>query len=263
MNPALSETMAALLGQGQEMLLAGFFVFLRVGAAMATLPVFGEQVVPLRVRLGLTVAFTLVVTPLAWADMGALVAAAEVLTRAIATETIAGLLIGLSLRLFVMVLQIAGTIVAQSISLSQFLGGAGPDPQPAVAQLFFLAGLALAAAADLHVRVAELFLFSYELMPAGQFPGGSTVAEWGIGHIARAFTLAFTLAAPFVIAATIYNLALGAINKAMPQLMVVFVGAPALTLGGLLFLLVITPILLGVWHAAFLRLLADPFTGAG
>ena len=41
--------------------------------------------------------------------------------------------------------------------------------------------------------------------------------------------LAFTLAAPFVLVSVLYNLTLGVINRAMPQLMVVFVGAPVIT----------------------------------
>ncbi|MFC3118840.1 flagellar biosynthetic protein FliR [Jhaorihella thermophila] len=38
--------------------------------------------------------------------------------------------------------------------------------------------------------------------------------------------LPFSLSAPFVIASLLYNLTLGAINRAMPQLMVTLVGAP-------------------------------------
>ena len=54
----------------------------------------------------------------------------------------------------------------------------------------------------------------------------------------RTFALAFSLAAPFVTAALLYNIALGVINRAMPQLSVTFIGAPALTAGGLLLILV-------------------------
>ncbi len=67
------------------------------------------------------------------------------------------------------------------------------------------------------------------------------------------------MAAPFTIAAFVYNLALGVINRAMPQLMVTFVGAPAITLGGLVLLLISAPIMLGVWHQGFVAFIADPF----
>jgi flagellar biosynthetic protein FliR len=76
--------------------------------------------------------------------------------------------------------------------------------------------------------------------------------------VARAFALAFSLAAPFVVASFLYNLALGAINRAMPQLMVAFVGAPVITAGGLVLLALALPALLGVWLAAFDEFLARP-----
>ncbi|MFC7702604.1 flagellar biosynthetic protein FliR [Plastorhodobacter daqingensis] len=262
MTPELASALLAITGQSQEWLLAGFFIFLRVGAAVAVLPVFGDQAVPQRVRLGAALAFTLVLLPLAEADLAPLVAAGRIVTPAVATEVIAGLLLGLALRLFVMVLQIAGTIAAQSTSLAQFFGGAGVDPQPAIAQVFLIGGVALAVMSGLHVRLAEAFLLSYQMLPPGRFPLPGVVSEWGVMQVARAFSLAFILSAPFVIAALVYNLALGAINKAMPQLMVAFVGAPALTLGGLLLLLVVTPVLLSIWHEAFQNFLGDPFGAA-
>jgi flagellar biosynthetic protein FliR len=70
--------------------------------------------------------------------------------------------------------------------------------------------------------------------------------------------LAFPLAAPFVIGSGLYNLALGAINKAMPQLLVAFVGAPALALGGLLLMLIAAPLMVSVWLSIFNDLSAAP-----
>ena len=44
----------------------------------------------------------------------------------------------------------------------------------------------------------------------------------------------------------------------MPQLMVAFVGAPAITWGGLFLLLITTPFLLPVWFEAFQAALVAP-----
>ncbi len=260
MNGQTADLAMQLLNLSQQALLTGFLVFLRIGAAMALLPVFGEQSVPVRVKLGLAIAFTLVVMP-GVADRVAPLATADALTGIpLVTETLAGLAIGIVVRLFILALQMAGTIAAQSTSLAQFFGGAGVEPQPAISQLLVVTGLALAAMAGLHVKLAELMLLSYDLMPAGQFPGAGDLSAWGLGMIARVVALAFSLAAPFVIASLIYNVALGVINRAMPHLMVSFVGAPALALGGLVLLLLGLPLAMGLWVQAFDAFLADPFT---
>ncbi len=69
------------------------------------------------------------------------------------------------------------------------------------------------------------------------------------------------MAVPFLAASVIYNIALGVINRAMPQLMVIFVGAPALTLGGLVLLAIAAPLLLKLWIDAFNAYLGNPFEG--
>lgn len=257
----MTEALAALLGLTQTGLAAGVAVFLRVGAAMAILPAFGERSVPVRVRLALTLAFTAVVLPAAAPVLMPVTGVDWPGARLVATEVLAGLMIGLGLRLFVIALQTAGAIAAQATSLAQLFGGAAADPQPAIAHLMVVAGLALAVMAGLHVKAAQLFVLSYALFPPGVMPGAGAVAAWGSGQIADAFALAFVLAAPFVIGSLIYNLALGVINRAMPQLMVAFVGAPAITAGALLLLFLTLPLMLTVWSDALDRFIAAPAGG--
>jgi flagellar biosynthesis protein FliR len=67
------------------------------------------------------------------------------------------------------------------------------------------------------------------------------------------------LAAPFFVISFLYNVALGVINRAMPQLMVAFVGAPAITFGALVLLLLAVPAGLVIWWNAFSIVLDDPF----
>ncbi|HHX91208.1 MAG TPA: flagellar biosynthetic protein FliR [Paracoccus sp.] len=260
MTPELLLALETLTAGIQAALGQGILVFARVGAFFSLLPAFGEQVVPARIRLIAAFAFTLIVAP---AILPAITDRPETpgtMARFLFTETAIGLALGAALRLMVHALQIAGTMAAQATSLAQFFGGAGVDPQPAISQVLVMAGLALAVMTGLPERAAAFLILGYTLLPAGLWPDGGVMAEWGVARVSHIFTLAFVLAAPFVIGASIYNLALGAINRAMPQLMVAFIGAPALTLGGLLLLMLAAPLMLSVWHEAFLALLADPAT---
>lgn len=251
--------LAELLSLGQAGLLTGFVVFLRVGAAMALLPAFGEQYVPQRIRLVLALMFTVVVTPAVVGDVQPLTGRMGQVPLFLAAEAVIGLLIGIGLRLFVLALQMAGAMAAQATSLAQIFGGSvGSDPQPAMGKLLVMAGLALAVMAGLHVKLAGLMILSYDIMPPGVFPGANMVADWGVAQVAASFSLAFSLAAPFVLASLVYNVALGVINRAMPQLMVAFVGAPAITAGALALMLLVVPILLSVWSGEFSAFLDNP-----
>lgn len=240
-----------------ELLWHGFVVFLRVAALASMLPAFGEESVPARIKLVVALAFTVIVTP-AVTNIG-IPSSSGALTMLIFTEVIAGLALGIGIRLFVLALQTAGTIAASATSLSQVFGGSGADPMPAMGYILIVGGLALAVMTGLHIKAAQLIILSYDFLPMGRFTEASVLSDWGVSQVARAFTLAFTLAAPFVILSVLYNVALGAINKAMPQLMVAFVGAPLITAGGLFLLLVSSPLILSVWLNTMDGFLSNPF----
>lgn len=252
------EMLGAALG---PWLWAAFLVFLRVGAVVALMPGFGEKSVSARIRLVVALCFTMVVLP---AIAGPELTLPEGLVDSLAlagAEVVTGLVFGIVLRLFVMALQMAGTIAAQSASLSQLFGGsAAAEPQPAIGHVLVVGGLALAAILGLHVQAAAYLIDSYILVPLGQWPDAHTMRDLGLAEIGRSLGLAFTLAMPFVAAALIYNLVLGVINRAMPQLMVTFVGAPALTAGGLVLLALSAPLMLAVWAEALGNFMANPFS---
>ncbi|MEM9317780.1 MAG: flagellar biosynthetic protein FliR [Pseudomonadota bacterium] len=252
------ELAAQAFSLSQTWLTAAIAVFLRVGVTFTVLPGVGESFIPMRVRLGAALGFTVIVTPAVAPELTAL---AETMppVRFFFTEAVAGFLLGIGLRLIVMALQIAGAIAAQATSLAQIMGGASPDPQPAIGGIMLIAGLALAVASGLHVHLTQTFVSSYAVLPAGEFPLVRDTAMWGIGRIGSIFTLSFSLAAPFLIASLLYNLMLGVISKAMPQLMVAFVGAPAITWGSLFLLFLTLPFLLQIWHDALQAGLANPW----
>lgn len=236
-----------------------FLVFLRLGAMAFVLPAFGERAVPVRVRLAAAIAFTLIVVPTISDQLPGLPASVGGALGAGGAEIVSGLFFGLLLRLFVLALQTAGTIAAQSTSISQiFGGGPGSEPQPAISNVLLIGGLALAAILGLHVHLAAYMIEGYQLVPPGLPPLPSTVAEAGLAEVSRTFGLAFTLAAPFVVASLVYNVTLGVINRAMPQLMVAFVGAPAITFAGLALLLLAGPRLLEVWVTALEAFMHNP-----
>jgi len=252
------EGLAALLDMTEAGLAGFILVFVRVGGVVSLLPGFGEQLIPVRVRLGAAIAFAMVVWPMIAPGLAAPDMARPFLAMLLVEASI-GLMLGLAIRLLVIALQLAGSIAAQSTALAQIFGaGAAPEPMPAIGSILMLAGITLAVASGLHVKAAIAMARSYEILPMGLPIPAADVAAWGTARVARAFALGFSLAAPFVIAGFAYNLALGAINRAMPQLMVAFIGAPAITAGGLLLLLLASPVLLHFWGRQLDLTLADP-----
>lgn len=253
---------AVLIGLIEEALWFGFIVFLRVAPVAALFPGLGERSLPTRFKLMLALLFTVLLTPALFPQLETFMRAQPPLLWLVLCETVVGLLLGLGTRIFLLALQTAGSIAAQATSLAQIFGNSGVTPMPAIGHLLVIGGLALAMIVGLHVRIAEMILLTYQLFPIAQMPEASAVSVWGIRQIAAAFALAFTLAAPFVIVSMLYNVTLGVINRAMPQMMVVFVGAPVITGAGLGLLFLLAPTMLTLWIKALDAFIANPFGGS-
>lgn len=218
----------------------------RLSFVIAFMPGIGERMIPAQMRvyllLGLSAAIsgmgiTNYVLPDSLTDLGVLVI----------MELLLSLFLGIGLRVVVWVLNIAGSVIAQSIGLAQPLGVAlENEAQTATANLLSMAGAALLFSMDFHIHVISSWIGLYQTIPIG---GSSWITQaFLFDSIYAAFAFAVLLAWPFVAMNLLYNVCLGFINKAMPQMMVAFVGAPFLVGAGLFLLAVSIGAMLMVWQ---------------
>lgn len=237
-------------------------VFARMGAAAFLAPGVGDATTPMRVRLFVAFALTIVAAPAARPpalDFGD----ASDLAMMLFVEASIGLLIGLTLRFVVIALQIAGTIASQAMQLSQLFGpGVGHEQESQIATLLMMAGVAIACAAGLHVELALAFSRTYEILPLGAPFPAADAASHIIGHSARALSLGFSLSIPFLLLGFVYSLALGAMNRAMPQLAVAFVGAPIAISAGSVLLGLCASLILARWSEVAAPVFATPLGAA-
>ena len=234
-------------------------VFVRVGAVLALVPGLGEQSVPMRLRLAIAAVISLIAAPAVAGVYDLSVETPADLLRLLPAEAVTGLALGLSLRLLIVALQVAGSIAAQVTSLAQLLGGAAGEPLPTIGHILTMAGLALLMITGFPVKIVSLVILSYDVLPPGRYPLPGDTAVWGSSAVSSSFALGFSLAAPFVLISALYNLTLGVINRAMPQLMVALVGAPLITFGAIAMLMLSAPVLLAVWLKAADAILLNPF----
>ncbi|WP_138472264.1 flagellar biosynthetic protein FliR [Poseidonocella sp. HB161398] len=224
-----------------------FLVLLRVGGVVALLPMLGSRVVPTTLRLAFALALTLVLAPLAGEFSTSRNAPLGDYVDACAAELLTGLLIGFLCRCLFWSIQLAGTMASQSISLAQLMGAQIDQPQASIGQVLYLGALALAVVLNFHLVIVDAMIDSFDLVPLGTGVPAALAAELSAESAARAFEIGFALSCPFLVVAVLYNLCLGVVNKAMPQLMVAFIGAPAISWLGIALLFVSAPILLKAW----------------
>ncbi|HBK90466.1 MAG TPA: flagellar biosynthesis protein FliR [Parvularcula sp.] len=235
-------------------------VLARMSAIAFLAPALGELAVPVRVRLAGAIALTMLVAPFAAAPAPAANAAA--LAAMIGAEAATGLLIGFALRLGVFALQMLGVVTAQVLTLSQLFGpGLSHDQESPISTILIAAGLALACASGLHLRLAASLAESYAAFPFGAGFDFSQGAEFAAAQSGKALSLAFGMAAPFVLLGMVYSVALAAANRAMPQMAAVFVGAPAVIFAGMALFAGAAAVILSRWSEVTASLVAAPLAG--
>ncbi len=239
-------------------------VFARVAAVAFLLPGIGERGISIRLRLGAALALSLLLAPIMAPLLPLQPKDAPGLVHMIAAEAVAGLVIGLGFRLLVHALQIAGTAAAYHLSISHVFGSpVDTAPEPTIATFLAMGGVVLALQAGLHFEIVAALARLYEVLPFGVFPNPGALAELSVARVAEVFALGIALAFPFIAISFAYNLALGAISRAMPQLLVVLIGVPLLIGLGLLTLWAALPAIFARWLEALGALFADPIGGLG
>jgi flagellar biosynthetic protein FliR len=214
----------------------GVWPFFRIAGAFMVAPVFGARLVPMRVRLALTVAATVVIAPLLPA--GQPFELSFPTAAIVAQEVVIGLAMGFCLQMIFDALIVAG----QTIAMGMGLGLATMiDPQrgiavPVVSQFFVIMGFLIFLSLGGHLATVRLLADSFDLLPIGNGlsrDGLWQLATWG----SQMFAGAVRIALPAATALLVANIAFGVMSRAAPTLNLFAVGLPAGLLIGFLLLL--------------------------
>ncbi|HZF28073.1 MAG TPA: flagellar biosynthetic protein FliR [Gammaproteobacteria bacterium] len=210
--------------------------FFRIAGAFMVAPVFGARLVPMRVRMALTVAATVVIAPLLPAGQPFELSLSTAIV--VAQEVVVGIAMGFCLQMIFDALIVAG----QTIAMGMGLGLATMiDPQrgisvPVVSQFFVILGLLIFLSLGGHLATVRLLADSFSLLPLGSTPsrdGLWQLVSWG----SQMFAGAVRIALPAATALLIANIAFGVMSRAAPTLNLFAVGLPAGLLIGFLLLL--------------------------
>lgn len=242
-------------------------VFARILAAFVILPAFGDHVIPMRVRILCAFMIAGVIMPTLSSTPLSPAGSPWFFALCIFQESLIGLFIGLCVRTLFSALDLAGFIMGfQSGLTNVFVTNPGSGASGALpGALMNAVAATLLFATDAHHGIIHVLADSYEIYKPGDFSTFFGAHQDFLMALFQIFILAFTLgiqlATPFIVLGLVYFIALGALNRLMPQLPVFFISQPLqVALGLLLIMLVFSStmdhfmqhfrdLLLGFWEA--------------
>jgi flagellar biosynthetic protein FliR len=228
---------------------AFILVFTRVGTMLMLLPGLGELNVPVRIRLTVAVLMAAVLLPLHQSAYRLDLTSFGPLMAMLGEEMFIGAVLGLSVRLIMSSLQVAGAVIAQQMGLG-FVTAVDPtlgQQNVVVGNFLAMLGVTLIFATDLHHLVIAALNDSYTLFAPGEVPLLGDVAALTTRTAATAFRIGIQLSAPFLVFGLLFNLGLGILSRLMPQMQVFFVGLPLSIMIGLLILLLVLGAMMSVF----------------
>jgi flagellar biosynthetic protein FliR len=228
---------------------AFLLTFARVGTMVMLLPGVGELNLPSRVRLTIALVLTAVLLPLhEKAYTIELTALGPVLVM-LFQEMLVGAVLGLTARLAISALQVAGSVIAQQLGLG-FVTAVDPTQNQQgllVGNFLTLLGITLIFATNLHYLVIAAMNDSYSIFRPGEMPLIGDAAQHVTRIVAMSFRIGIQLSAPFLVFGLLFNFGLGVLSRLMPQMQVFFIGLPLSIMLGLLLLLLVIGAMMGTF----------------
>ncbi|MFZ6755907.1 flagellar biosynthetic protein FliR [Undibacterium sp. Ji50W] len=217
----------------------------RILGMIAVAPPFGNNTIPVQIKLALGIVLSLIVAP----TLPAVPALDPVSLNGIlvlSQQLIIGMGMGFVMRVVFSAIEMAGEVAGLTMGLgfATFFDPQTQGRSSAIAQFLVLTATLLMLTANVHLSMLATLVESFQTIPISTtFQTGlnyQKMALWG----EQIFSVGMHLSLPIVAALLVTNVALGILTRAAPQLNLFGIGFP-ITIGvGFLMLALILPYLL-------------------
>lgn len=206
---------------------------IRVGSWIAFAPVFGNSALPVRIKAGISLALVAVLYP---------AAAGQVVpdsswgwARVILSESILGLLMGLTLHFVFDGIQFAGQLLGIQLghALASMIDPHTQVDTPVASVFFQVVALLLFLQFNGHHWILRGLAGSFELVPSGSAFASAGMATEVVRLAGGLWKIGIEMAAPILLVTVLADVALGFLGKQSPQLPVLLEGISIKSIAGL------------------------------
>ncbi len=208
--------------------------FFRIGAMFMAMPIIGTQLVAVRVRLGLSIAVTLLLVP-NLPEMPVYNALSLGTWLVVAREILIGLFIGFTLHLLLEVFSVGGQLISNQMGLgfASMTDPANGTSVVVLSQFYLVLVMLLFLLMNGHLLMIEILAESFHALPVGV----GMIASEAIWQLVVSggwlFAAGMLIALPAVTALLVVNFSFGIMTKAAPQLNIFAIGFPFTMLLGI------------------------------
>lgn len=200
-------------------------ILFRLSGLVMTAPLLASDIVPLRVRVGMTMTMALILFPAVHRQAPAEITLSTALVGGV-TELAIGATIGLALTILMSGAELAGLMVGQQagIGLGQVFDPALGGEVSIIGQIYTIVLVFVFLLVGGHRAMIAALLDTFEAIPLLSARFDEPLVLLLAEMLASAFSLAIRLAGPVLVSLFLTTMAMGFLSRTMPQLNIMSVG---------------------------------------
>lgn len=221
-----------------------FLILTRNSGMLLVAPIYSSAQIPQHVKVGASVALTIVMFPIIYSQTGEIPTNFYLFTIAAIKELSVGLLFGFTALLIITAIQLTGEYLSlmMGLSIANVVDPVTRQNVPVIGQIYYIIALLIFLFIDGHHWLIAAVQTSYSIVPIGfDFPGIQLVLERVMTLSSQMFMIALMLAAPLMGILFVVEVALGFMAKVMPQMNIFVVGLPLKIYIGLIVMVMVMP----------------------
>ncbi len=199
-------------------LMLSLFVFIRAGTLLFAIPVFSGRLVPVPARLALALLLAIIVTPLLPPGFSPPRTLVDVIFTGF-QEMLAGLLMGMAVRIVFSTINFAGHIISTEMGLvmSSSVNPLSEGSSTTVGVRLFYFGTLVFLITGMHYEVIFAFVRSFGILPVGESVARAMAMDVLVRESSKIFLVGMQIAAPFIAVNFLVNLTFAVLGKAAPK----------------------------------------------
>lgn len=200
-------------------------VMARISGMVAFAPFYSSGVIPVKARVFLAAAITLLVLPFVGESV-ALPASFGDLVVVIFSELLTGLVFGFGLMAIFISLELGGLMIGQQmgIALAHVFDPLFDSDNSVLGQLYFWLAMVIFLVIGGHHALLAAIIKSFSTLPAGSFAMTAEAMSVISSILQASFTVALQVSAPIIVTMFLTTLAMGFVARTMPQLNILSIG---------------------------------------
>ena len=240
------------------------YIFARMSGMILFNPFFNRNSVPVKIRVGLSLFLSLLLT----ASMSAVPPDSVnllILSLACIKELLIGFFVGFLMQMFTASILLAGdfTDLQLGVGMAKVYDPQSSISMPLSGSIYNLIWTVSFFASNGHLTFMRIMFASFDILPAGPALLNSVGYEYIVMFFSNILVLALKMALPVVAIELVTEMGMGILMRAVPQINVFMVGMQLKLLIGLALILLVLPSLFGFFDSMMNAMLQSVYNGLG